>query len=401
MSASLQHTWKNSPDAWVLSLQELPGQKRLVAASSDGSLLVYSLDRQAPQAEFKIAAHGASVRGLAAIGPHTVVSCAQDGVKVWDVRSGTASRPVVLLSGLASLNFLLVAAGGGHFLAAGTELAGVDAELAVWDWRNPEHAVRNFVDSHHDDVCAVEFHPTMAHYVMSGATDGAVHIYDTREADEDDLLHQVVSYSLVHSCHFTREKRISVLSHMETLAFFELNNTDYETPDEPAPNDWGDVRETWTDCEYVVDLYPGGGYVAYGANLRLKLALCPFDLEAEKVDVGRPVWFPGAHDEEVVRDVVVVDGSVALTGGEDGIIRSWKLPYALSGLKWAGSFAEEDEKEDENDKDLEMENAEALGDRHEENVSEKGPSDKKKHSNKRDKGHKKGKSKKELRFRPY
>lgn len=404
MSATLQHTWKTSPDAWVLSLKALTGQNRLVAASSDGSILLYSLDRQTSIADSKIAAHGSSVRGLAAIDAHTVASCAQDGVKVWDVRSASAGRPVVLLAGLTSLNFLLVAASGGHFLAAGTELAGADAELAVWDWRNPGNAVRNFVDSHHDDVSAVEFHPTMAHYVMSGATDGAVHIYDTREADEDDLLHQVVSYSLVHSCHFTRERRISVLSHMETLAFYELNNTDYESPDEPAPNDWGDVRSMWSDCDYVVDVYASGGYVAYGANLRLKLALCPFDLEAEKVDVGRPIWFPGAHGEEVVRDVVVVGGSLALTGGEDGIIRSWKLPYAMQGLKWAENIGEEGNGV-ENEKDHEMDSA--VGSRDQEmesvpeSVPEKGSGDRKKHHKKRDKGHKKDKRGKEPRFRPY
>ena len=65
-----------------------------------------------------------------------------------------------------------------NLLAAGTELVGVDAELHIWDIRNTDNVVRSFVDSHHDDITALEFHPTLTNYLMSGSTDGYVNIYN-------------------------------------------------------------------------------------------------------------------------------------------------------------------------------------------------------------------------------
>lgn len=315
MSATLTHSWKHP--AWVLSLEQFPNLSggAAVASTGSGQLIVHSLESHATQT---IRAHESSINAIVKIDENTLASASTDGVKVWDLRSSTA---VASLGNARKASFLSVGSKT-PFLAAGTELVGVDAELHLWDLRNTTSVVRAFVDSHHDDITAVKFHATKD-YAMSGSTDGYVNVYNLAEPDEDEALHQVINYASVHLCHFTQPNRISVLSHMETLAFYELNNTDYESAEEPQPHDLGDVRALW-GCEYTVDVRPEG-YVAYGANLAQSLTMVPFNCAAETFDTARAVAFPGAHGEEVVRDVLQI-GRTVVTCGEDGIVKAWTIP---------------------------------------------------------------------------
>lgn len=155
-----------------------------------------------------------------------------------------------------------------NLLAAGTELVGVDAELHIWDITNTNEVVRSFIDSHHDDITALEFHPTLSNYLMSGSTDGYVNIYDLNQPDEDESLHQVINYASVHSCHFISDSRISILTHMESLMFHDLNDTNYEELVKPKFTDLKDTRELWPNNEYVIDVNPEG-YAAYGSNSKI------------------------------------------------------------------------------------------------------------------------------------
>lgn len=316
MSATLVQTWLAPSDTWVLSLQ--PFVSSLVASTSSGSLLAFSPDLSL--IDSNTGAHESSINAITKIDDNTLASCATDGVKVWDLRQSLA-RPVFTFSNPKKSNFLSVGSLG-HLLAGGTELAGVDAELHVWDLRNSGSVVRTYVDSHHDDITSISFHPTLP-YVMSGSTDGNVIVHNLDEADEDEALHQVVTFSSVHSCRFLSANRILVLSHMETLGFFELNSTDYEANTEPPANELGDLRLKWPECEYVVDLY--SDYVAYGANLQQSLSVMPFNVATETFSPERTIRFGSAHGEEVVRDVLCVQ-SRAYTAGEDGLIKAWLLP---------------------------------------------------------------------------
>jgi hypothetical protein len=79
----------------------------------------------------------------------------------------------------------------------------------------------------------------------------------------------------------------------------------------------------------VIKVSPECGYVAYGANSQRKLTIVPFDCKTELVDQTQPCWFPGAHDEEVVRDVLALNSNTIMTCGEDGAIRSWTMPWEL------------------------------------------------------------------------
>lgn len=380
--------------------------KTIVAASSDGYLRGYDLEGTS---QWNIKAHELAVNQIALIGEYGVVLCLTDGVKVWDLRN-ISSDPTHCFTNPKETSFLSVAVlSDGNYVAGGTELKGTDAEIYIWDIRNPSEPYRAYVDSHHDDVTYLLFHPTLDNYLMLGLTDGYVNIINIAEADEDELLHQVINFALVHLCHWDLERRISVLSHMETLAFFDLNDTNYEEQAEAQPNDMGDVRLIWPDCEYVVDVLPAG-YVSYGANSKSLLTLLPFNPATEAFDDGNPVWFPEAHGEEVVRDLLVIPyTTTAITCGEDGQVKIWTLPKELKHY----DFTNPDERGD----DMDIDEAE-LNDKkdNKDKKDKKGNKDKKDKKEKKEKRekidkekkdrkgkdkHKSKRDKKEKRFKPY
>lgn len=396
MRATSQYSWRGrGDDTWVLGLEHFPQAHggSFAASNSAGGLALYSLQQLDPSPVWSVLrAHESSVSQIKKAGDQLLASASTDGLKLWDLRV-LGPSPVHSFHNDKKSKFLSIGYSAlAHLLAGGTELVGVDAEVHLWDLRNPGDVVRSFVDSHHDDVTHLEFHPAYAHYLMSGSTDGYVNIYNLQEADEDDALHQVINYASVHTCHFTQNNRISVLSHMETLSFFELNNTNYEDSDEPAPHDLGDVRQVWPDCEYVVDLDPVNGLISFGANSKNKLSLYPFDLQKEEIKLDQPVWFPDAHDEEVVRDLIVIPGTkVALTCGEDGNIRSWELPFA-PGHVTSESFVPADEMEVEPKKKEKK-------DKKEKKEKKKDRKEKKEKKERKEKKEKKSKS--DVRFKPY
>lgn len=346
--ASLIHTWPLTTDEWILSLKLFPDVLggSFVASTSSGRLRVYSTSfSNAPLIDIK--AHESSINDIDKIDEHTLASASTDGIKVWDLRQ-TLLKPQLTLTNAKKSNFLSLGSKG-LALAGGTELVGVDAELHMWDLKNPQSVVRAFVDSHHDDITDIQFHSSY-NYLMSGSTDGCVNIYNLDEADEDEALHQVINFASVHSCRFTRKNRIGVLSHMETLGFFELNSTDYDVNDEPAPRELGDVRSSWPDCEYVVDI--GSDYVFYGANLQNSLTVVPFNAVDETFSLNESISFPGAHGEEVVRDgLLIPDTNKAITCGEDGSIRAWQLPVEVKGLEKKEKIEKKDKKEKKEKKD--------------------------------------------------
>ncbi|OBA23753.1 WD40 repeat-like protein [Metschnikowia bicuspidata var. bicuspidata NRRL YB-4993] len=337
MTAVLKQSWLPFLDSWALALQHFPliSNGSFVTSSSSGALALCALDGPTQPLQINKTAHEACVNAIDKIDQYTLASASADGIKVWDLRQ-SLNRPQLSLTNSRKLTFLSLGSNAGHWLAGGTELVGTDAELHLWDLKSPAHAVRLFVDSHHDDITAVTFHGSLP-YLMSGSTDGYVNVYNLGEPDEDEALHQVINFASVHLCHFVQPNRISVLSHMETLAFWELNNTNYEAAEEPRPRVLGDVRAVWPDCEYVVDIHDAG-YVSYGANLKLSLTLVPFDAKSEGFDASGSISLLPAHGEDVVRDVMFIPGTRGvLTCGEDGLVKAWELPSEVpSGLHAVG-----------------------------------------------------------------
>lgn len=352
MNASNKFTWTFPNNTWVLKLVYMPqfSGGAFVASLSSGGLAVFSLNTlSSTPVLVNNKCHESSVNDITRVSDTVVASVSTDGVKLWDLAKGL-SQPIKTFTNDKKSNFLSVASSpDGTLVAAGTELVGSDAELHVWQWELST-LVRSFVDSHHDDITAIEFHPTLTQYMMSGSTDGYVNIYDLTQEEEDEAIHQTINFASVHLCHFVLERRIMVLSHMETLAFYELNSTDYETTDEPRPTDIGDVRTVWPNCEYVIDVLPVG-YAAFGCNLKELLSVMAFDAHNESFSENHIINFPSAHGEEVVRDLLMVPLSTrAVSCGEDGKIHLWELPVQLASVEEPNSKSKTVKKDKSKDK---------------------------------------------------
>ncbi|KAG5421083.1 hypothetical protein I9W82_000173 [Candida metapsilosis] len=323
MAATCKYTWTaNKADDWVLKLGFIG--EGFAASTSSGGLFGYSLQNVSTPIMRIDSAHESSINDMKVINDSLIATCSTDGIKIWDARTSNCEASL----GNGKSNFLSLASLGDS-VAGGTELLGADAEVHVWDLRNTSQIVKSFIDSHHDDVTALEFHPTLSNYLMSGSTDGYVNVYDLSKPDEDDALHQVINYGSVHSCHFVSESRISILTHIETLLFHDLNDTNYEELVEPKQDDRGDLRQQWPNNEYVVDINPCG-FAAYGANSTKNLFIVPFNPKKEKFKNSKTINLPGAHGEEVVRDVVIKPNTTqCLTCGEDGKVKLWELHESL------------------------------------------------------------------------
>ncbi|EJS41220.1 YNL035C [Saccharomyces arboricola H-6] len=305
---------------WCLKLQ--PSYEHgLLTGLSNGEIRLLDWDTGKPSQ--KVKASETAINDLKVIesdfvAGHLVSSASIDMVKVFDMRTNDC---IAKLHNETNSPFISLDSRHG-LLACGTELQGIDAAVHIYDIRKWDTPLRSLMDSHHDDVTCVKFHPSDVNVLLSGSTDGYTNIYDLRQDEEEDALHQVINYASIHSCGWLSPKRIYTLSHMETFAIHELNDKS-DVLKEPQPADFGDIRETW-NCDYVVDIYPGliaTGKTEQGAA---ELRISPF--KDEKVDIDNGIVIPHAHGDEVVRDIFIPaqHSDILYSCGEDGCVKTWK-----------------------------------------------------------------------------
>ncbi|SCV00907.1 LAME_0G12772g1_1 [Lachancea meyersii CBS 8951] len=307
-------------DNWCLRMQPIYN-RGLLTALSNGTVQI--IDWNINKVVNSFQAHETPINDMKLINGDTLnatlaATAAEDSVKIFDVRS---QELVATLKNEKSAPF--VSLDSRHdILACGTELSGVDAELHLYDVRQWQQPVRSLVDSHHDDITTIKFHPSDPNVLLSGSTDGYVNVYDLTQDEEDDALHQVINFASIHTCGWSSPNRIYTLSHMETFGIHELNKKQEEST-EPKPIEFGDIRKPW-DCNYVVDVCPG--FIATGKTEegRGELKLIPFINET--VNLGSAITIPHAHGDEVIRDVLVPAPSQELlySCGEDGRVNVWK-----------------------------------------------------------------------------
>lgn len=306
----------------------------LVASLSDNSLNVIPFDPM----ELKTStdglvikdAHKGSIAGLRTIDENNVMSCGEDGVKLWDLRTDCKQPAQTFVPDSGSPLCCLDVQGSK--LVAGTQLVGVDAGVVFWDTRKGDRQSMAYVDSHSDDVTEVQFHPTDPFGLLSGSTDGLINIYNTSIEDEDDAVYNAINNgSSIHRAGFIQSKdgvnKVFALSHMETFSVYHIANPDDES-ETPAPIEFGDIREKW-GCQYVADVL--NGYIAVGSNNDTStFNLLPYDNDTV-VDTANPISLKDAHGEEVVRCVHLDNQYQCIyTGGEDGIVKVWKPESAIS-----------------------------------------------------------------------
>nr|POF17029.1 putative wd repeat-containing protein [Quercus suber] len=275
----------------------------------------------------------AGVSCLKHLSGNNFVTAGRDGlIKTWDKRAKQTSKLVEPNGrGISAL-----ATQSGNYFAVGTESTkeGLgDVSVLVFDTRNTSQPLRTYNESHTDSITQLAFHPEMSNVLLSASTDGLVSIFDVGQSDEDEALQQVLNpRSAVHCSGFLTKDQSYVLTMDEHFFIYPLAE---ETPEKPVV-DFGDVRQN-LDCMYVIDILqqPGSAYppvMAYGHNENKTLSMIQLDGGPDAWSYGPRVDFPGAHGEEVVRDVMLsADQSRAFTCGEDGQVKVWSLEGAATG----------------------------------------------------------------------
>ncbi|KAF2216088.1 hypothetical protein CERZMDRAFT_34638 [Cercospora zeae-maydis SCOH1-5] len=255
----------------------------------------------------------------------TFVTAGRDGlVRCWDGRAQmVAEMADPKANGVASL------ACHDHYIAVGTESLkeGLgDVSVLLFDTRNTTAPVRQYNESHTDTVTQLQFHPAHPQVLLSGSTDGLVSIFNVNHDDEDDALQQVLNpRSAVHCAGFMAHDQAYVVSTDEQYSIYTLAKTASDEEELPPPLQFGDVRQK-LDCMYVIDVLvqpDGPPLIAYGHNEKQTLGISSLGYPGAW-DFGQKIDLPGAHGDDVVRDVLLVEKR-AFSCGEDGNVKAWSL----------------------------------------------------------------------------
>ncbi|KAI6821428.1 WD40 repeat-like protein [Hortaea werneckii] len=325
------------PDTYFYSLARISNNS-LATIGSDDSLRIFD-----PSTLRSIASAQPRGSGLSCLQPfddRTLATAGHDGtIRLWDSRAKQASQ----LAEPQGRPFSALACHA-NILAAGTESnkEGLgDVSVLLYDARNPSIPLRDYAESHTDSITQLAFHPSHPHVVLSGSTDGLVSVFNGNEADEEEALQTVFNpRSAVHCAGFLTGGEVYVFTTDEQFLIYPLPDTSTTTTEggddgqssvadqQRQPRDFGDVREK-LNCMYVINLLrqPADNQplIAYGHNEQQRLAVMQLSSlgAGSQWEFGPSVDFPGAHGEEVVRDMLVGDGR-AWSCGEDGCVRVWK-----------------------------------------------------------------------------
>ena len=210
----------------------------------------------------------------------------------------------------------------------------IEACIKLWDPRSPAAPSLTYTDVHNDDVTELHFHLSHTGVLLSGSTDGLLNVINTRNVaaihkscflgEEGDLVIGVSS-----------DEQASLYRRVDGQREDEDQATEEDKEDEDQKDVWkfGDVREL-LQCEYMVDILPhrGGAIMAVGNTSRQHVDLIPLR--------PTPVWefrqnetlrLQGAHGSEIVRCVAIDSENTVFTGGEDGIVKVWRVDDGFSG----------------------------------------------------------------------
>lgn len=330
------------PDTYLYTLARTGSNYATIG--SDDSLRIFSVPNLNVTRTYASAHKGISCLVTAPDGTN-LFTAGRDGViRLWDPRN-PSSKPILEIREPKGAGFSALACAG-DLIAAGTESTkeGLgDVSVLVYDLRSPDAPVRTFVESHTDSITQLQWHPTQRNLLLSGSTDGLVSVFDAEVAEEEDALMQVLNpRSAVHCAGFLTEDQVYALSTDEQFWVYGLEKTGTAEEEALPVKEFGDVR-TELGCMYVIDLvkevFMADPVFAYGHNDKQTLEIT--QLKGPSWEFGETIELPGAHGEEVVRDLKFVDASNVLSCGEDGLVKLWAIVEgeAVDAGKAAGSVS--------------------------------------------------------------
>ena len=337
-----QSSLSTPPDTYLYTLARTGSD--FATIGSDDSLRIFSIPDLKLTRTYASAHKGISCLISAPDGIN-LFTAGRDGViRLWDPRN-PSPKPILEIREPKGAGFSALACAG-NFLAAGTESTkeGLgDVSVLVYDLRSLEAPLRSFVESHTDSITQLQWHPTQRNLLLSGSTDGLVSVFDAEVTEEEDALMQVLNpRSAVHCAGFLAEDQVYALSTDEQFWVYGLEKTGTAEEEALPVKEFGDVR-TELGCMYVVDVvkeaFMSDPVFAYGHNDKQTLEIA--QLKGPGWDFGDRIELPGAHGEEVVRDLKFVDASRVVSCGEDGMVKLWAITAGegVDAGKGAGSVS--------------------------------------------------------------
>ena len=316
-------TLGTAPDTYLYALARSGNSFAVIGSDDTLRLFDVSLKplQKASAAQTGISCLSTYGKGFATAGRDGLLRC-------WDTR---AKRTGIEITEPRGSGFSSITCHD-HFIAAGTESTkeGLgDVNVLLYDTRNASIPLRNYTESHTDTITQLAFHPNQPNVLLSGSTDGLVSIFDTNMQDEEDALQQILNpRSAVHCSGFLSATEVYVVTTDEHFSVYSLSETD--DPESRTVLEIGDVREK-LNCTYVVNLIGGQHPVmVYGHNINQMLSIVQLD-QSRFWSFGSAIDLPGAHGEEVVRDLMVLDKEKkAISCGEDGHVKLWDLSAAVA-----------------------------------------------------------------------
>ena len=252
------------------------------------------------------------------------VTAGRDGlVRFWDAR---ATRTGLELSEPRGRGFSSLACHD-HLIAAGTESTkeGLgDVSVLLYDTRNTSAPIRDYAESHTDTITQLAFHSSQPNILLSGSTDGLVSLFDANIQEEEDAIQQVLnSRAAVHCSGFLSSTEVYIVTTDEHFSIHSIG--DISTADSSSVLEIGDVRDQ-LQCMYVVDLIIAQQpLMVCGHNVNQTLSIVQLD-QSRSWSFGSTINLLGAHGEEVVRDVMVLEKErKAISCGEDGHVKVWNV----------------------------------------------------------------------------
>ncbi|ETN45357.1 uncharacterized protein HMPREF1541_09188 [Cyphellophora europaea CBS 101466] len=252
-----------------------------------------------------------------------VICSGKDEVCVFDLRSYERTTTFKVGKAVTAL------ACKGTSLAVGTEYLNHQAVVSVWDLRQPSAASWSNAENH-DDITAIDFHPSKSNIVLAGGDDGQVSIFDSLIAEEQDSLVQGFTHGPIHKAGFLDQNSMYALSSDQNLALHPV--FDDARVEEPTPMLLGDLRPV-IPCEYVIDVLrtESESVVAAGSHSMSQVDMVPIG-SAGSLDLNNRIILQGTHGEEIVRSIFVKDNMI-FTAGEDGRVQAYRASSSQSTQK--------------------------------------------------------------------
>lgn len=298
---------------WILCLAANP--LSATCALSNGEVKVYDLERMHNVMTY---AHSSLVTDLRyGPSPSTVVASAQDGsLTVLDLRQESPAWKGSIPPGQSALS---VALGFDGYLAA---VASSKARIHFLDLRAPGAALLgSYVDAHTDAVTGVEFYSNTP-WLLSGAEDGLVCLFDTTKPTEATALTSVMNVGTpLRRVGFCDSDTVWCMTGSETASLWNANTASCIHDFGPSLREQLSMKSS-RQVDYVID----GHWDAASRELFLSAGnsngeAALFRLN-DNMSWDHCHWLEGGH-RGVVRGVCHVSQSLLLSAGEDARLCEW------------------------------------------------------------------------------